>query len=116
MTARPYRTLPTLAAFLLFLAAGSLLVRAIVGGGQELTPREEMHCVYYALTFPAQPPETLTSLALEELLGRLDERFKPIAGQISILSYASDGNGFELRATHAGDPGKTYAMNIYGFR
>ena len=116
MTARPYRILPALAAFLLFLLAGSLLVRGVAGGGQTLTPQQEMYCVYYAIAFPAQPPATLSPLTLEQLLGRLDERFKPIAGRVTILSYGADENGFQLRATHSGDPGKTYTVNLYGLR
>jgi hypothetical protein len=116
VTARPYRSLPALAAFLLFLLAGSLLVRGIAGGGPSMTPKEEMYCVYYAIAYPSQPPPTLSPLTLEQLLGRLDERFKPIAGRVTILSYGADENGFELRAAHAGEPGKTYTVNLYGLR
>ena len=116
MTARPYRLLPAIAAFVLFLMAGSLLVRWIAGSDPAMTPLQEMQCVQYAIAFPAQPPEELSPPILEELLGRLDPQLRPIAGRVTVLSFSSDEGGFQLRATHAGNPGKTYAVDLYGVR
>lgn len=116
MTARPYRLLPSVAAFLLFLAAGSLLVGWIMGGDAPMTPLQDMQAVRYALAYPSVPPPDLQALALEDLLGRLDERLRPIAGRVTIISYSADRESFVLKATHEADPGKTYTVDLYGVR
>jgi len=116
VTARPYRLLPSLAAFLLFLAAGSFLLGRIMGGESPMTPREEMQAVRYALAYPSVPPTELRSLDLEDLLGRLDDGLRPIAGRVTIVSYASNRESFLLKATHAGEPAKTFTVDLYGVR
>lgn len=114
MTARPFHPVPALVAFLLFLSAGSLLVRWIMGADPAMTPLQEMQCVHYAIAFPARPPETLSPLVLEELLGRLDGKLRPIAGRVGVVSYEADERGFKLRATHAGEPGRTFTVDLRG--
>jgi hypothetical protein len=112
----PYRPLPALTAFLLFLAAGSLLVGWIMGADEGLTPLQEMQCVQYALALPEEPPEELTRGDLEDLLGQLDEKFRPIAGRVTVVAYEAGDHGFLLQAVHADEPGRTFTVDLRGIR
>ena len=116
MTARPYRLRPSRAAFLLFLAAGSLMLDRIMGREIPMTPQEEMQAVRYALAYPSIPPAELRALDLEELLGRLDGGLRPIAERVTIVSYSSSRESFLLKATHAGEPGRAFTVDLYGVR
>lgn len=116
MRHRPYHLAPAVAAFLLFLAAGSFLVGRIAGGEDDLTPLQEMQAVQYAVALPARPPLELTPLVLEDLLTRLDPAFGPIAGRVIVVSYEAGEDGFKIRATHAADPGRTWTVDLRGVR
>jgi hypothetical protein len=113
---RTHRMLPTVAAVVLFLLLGSVLVGRLQPGPRAAAPEDEVRAVYFALNFPRALPETLDTETLRRLLGSLDAKFAPVADRITVDSYTADPSGFVLQLRHSGLPGRTFTLTNRGIR
>ena len=98
---RRFRTVPAAIALILFLAATSGILLAIMPEEPENTPEDDMWLVYFALKRGDNPPDGLDTAGLRTLLAALDPEASGAADRITILDYhlTEWGPGLEVRHT-----------------
>lgn len=111
---RTWRVIPTVAAAAVFLLIANLLLVAVLGGARPEPgdPEHEAWLLYYAVIFPAEPPEALDQKGLRELLEALHPDAEAVADRFEVVGYTRRGRHFELELVH--DSGQRYRITLGG--